>query len=278
MLKIIKPEKINKLNEVVIIPDLPLFETSYDIDDEDVQNEEGSSINKLSRELYNKVIDKAKVESEVIRDKMLKMTNSERQLILNEAQSEVIHIQRNAQKEAQDIINQAKEEYDSILEQARQEGLKKGIDEKSEAVEGLLKDIEGSLEEMKELQVQYMQEYAKEIKGLSLQIAEKVIGHKIEENDLFLMDTIKSVLRTVRDAKWITVEISEKLPKLVEMVIQEMSTSGNNSKIEVQTIKDADKGTCVIQLSDRVIDASIATQLKNIEEYFKEDDEAVYAK
>ena len=61
------------------------------------------------------------------------------------------------------------------------------------------------------------------------------------------------------------------------MVIEEMSTSGNNPKIEVQTIKDADKGTCVIQLSDRVIDASIATQLKNIEEYFKEDDEAVYA-
>lgn len=278
MLKIIKPEKVNKLNEVVIIPDIPSFDTPYDTDNEDVQNEEDISINKLSRELYNKVIDKAKADAEAARDKILKMTNDERQLILNEAQSEVIHVQRNAQKEAQDIINQAKEEYGTILEQARQEGFKKGIDEKSEAVEGLIKSIENSLEEMKELQIQYMQDYAKEIKGLSLQIAEKVIGHKIEDNDLFLMETIKSVLKTVRDAKWITVEISEKLPKLVEMVIEEMSTSGNNPKIEVQTIKDADKGTCVIQLSDRVIDASIATQLKNIEEYFKEDDEAVYAK
>jgi flagellar assembly protein FliH len=276
LFKIIKPEKVHKLNEVVIIPDLPSIET--DFDEENADNEESSEVKKLSREIYNKVIDKAKADAEVEREKILRMTNEERQSILNNTQSEVIHIKRNAQKEAENIINHAKEEYNRILEEARQEGLKKGIEEKSEAVEKLIKNIEGTLEEMKELQIQYMQEYAKEIKGLSLQIAEKVIGHKMDENDLFLMDTIKTVLKNVRDAKWITVEISDKLPKLVEMVIEEMTTSGNNPKIEVQTIKDADKGTCIIQLSDRVIDASIATQLKNIEEYFKEDDEAVYAK
>jgi len=277
LFKIIKPEKVNKLNEVVIIPDLPLFEDAYEIDEGDIDSETGSTVKSLSRELYNKLFDKAKADADTVREKILRMTNDERQSILNEAQSEVIHIQNNAQKAAEDIINQAKEEYDKILEEARQEGLKKGIEEKSRAVEDLFKSIEKTLDEMKDSQILYMQDYAKEIKGLSLQIAEKIIGHKIEENDLFLMDTIKSVLRTVRDAKWITVEISDKLPKLVEMVIEEMSTSGNNPKIEVQTIKDADKGTCVIQLSDRVIDASIATQLKNIEEYFKEDDEAVYA-
>lgn len=277
MFKIIKPEKVNKLNEVVIIPDLSLFEDTYEIDEGDIDSETGNTVKSLSRELYNKLFDKAKADADAVREKILRMTNDERQSILNEAQSEVIHIQNNAQKAAEDIINQAKEEYDKILEEARQEGLKKGIEEKSRAVEDMFKSIEKTLDEMKESQILYMQDYAKEIKGLSLQIAEKIIGHKIEENDLFLMDTIKSVLRTVRDAKWITVEISDKLPKLVEMVIEEMSTSGNNPKIEVQTIKDADKGTCVIQLSDRVIDASIATQLKNIEEYFKEDDEALYA-
>ena len=145
MFKIIKPEKVNKLNEVVIIPDLPLFEDTYEIDEGDIDSETGNTVKSLSRELYNKLFDKAKADADTVREKILRMTNDERQSILNEAQSEVIHIQNNAQKAAEDIINQAKEEYDKILEEARQEGLKKGIEEKSRAVEDLFKSIEKHL-------------------------------------------------------------------------------------------------------------------------------------
>lgn len=275
MLRIIKPQNINKLNEKISIPDIQFEIPSFEFSD-DGENDDNEEL-KISRDLYKKLIEKAKVQAEYIQEKMLRITNEERKKILEDAQNEAMEIQQNAYNKAESILKQAEEDYEQLTAKATQEGLRKGIEGKSEAIAELIEKFEKTMSEMKESQLIYMQDYAKELKWLSLEIAEKIISHKMDENDLVLMEIIKSALKGVRDTKWITVQISEELPKLVETVIKEISLNDCDTKIEVQSLKDVDKGTCIIQLADRVIDVSVLTQIKNIEEYFKESDGTVYA-
>jgi flagellar assembly protein FliH len=271
--KIIKPQSTNKLCDAIEIPDL------YINDDilEETENEECNEKVKIAKELYEKLVENANAYTEQIRERILKKTNEERDAILNAARYEALEIQKSARKEADDIIQQAKDSYEQIADDAFNEGLEKGIAQKADAVEELISEIKETMSELKEAQLQYMKDYAQEIKWLSLEIAEKIISKRLDEDDLVLVNIIKPILKNIHDAKWVTIQISDKFPELLERVIKEMSINDIDARIEVKQLKDVDKGTCIIQLEDRIIDASVLTQIKNMEEYFKTGDDTVYA-
>jgi len=112
----------------------------------------------------------------------------------------------------------------------------------------------------------YFEKYANELKSLSIEIAEKVIYSKISENELVLNNLVKTTMKMIKDAKWVTIEISSKLPELAKSLEKEMLKGDLAKKLEIHLLEDYDEGTVVIQSPDRLIDASVKTQIHNIKD------------
>ena len=73
-------------------------------------------------------------------------------------------------------------------------------------------------------------------------------------------------MKMIKDAKWVTIEISSKLPDLAKSLEKEMLKGDLAKKLEIHLLEDYDEGTVVIQSPDRLIDASVKTQIHNIKD------------
>ncbi len=134
------------------------------------------------------------------------------------AQKEISIMQRDAKAEAEAIIAQAhaekeqmlrdaSEKASQILSDAYQEGIKKGFEEKKTLLDNLAIYISNSIEEIKRERNEFFEAYAKELKVLAIDICEKIISHKIDEDDMVMYGIIKDAIRYVRDTKWVKAEV-----------------------------------------------------------------------
>ncbi len=270
MHKILKSGNFLSSEEQVDIPDyIPPVTPVIEISDFDMEGIDDETLKKKCAEM----IENARAKSEEISEQIINNANAQKNEILQHAEQEAEQIVQQANEEAEQIIQQANEDADNICTDAYNKGCEKGIKEKRAEVERILNEIQSIIEEMKSVQNDYFKRYAHELKYLALDIAEKVTMNKIEENDEFLLKLIVQSVKSIRDADWITIEISEKLKQLSEDIENAMHSSGLSKKTEVQPTADMDKSSCILKAADRIVDISLKTQLENVKVYFEKCDE-----
>lgn len=187
-----------------------------------------------------------------------------------QAHEEAAKIIADAVEKSKQMINDAQKKADQIKSIAYEKGYSEGAQARNRLVTENIDSIHQAISEMKNDQDEYFDVYARELKGLSVDVAEKLICQKLEDDDKLLFSLVKRAIRSIRDAEWIKVEVSDKLKNSASQLEKELSDIKENQRVEVELRRNADKGTCVIHTAEGVIVASVLTQLQNIREYFSE--------
>lgn len=202
----------------------------------------------------------------ILEDNNKNNIDDECEKILQQALADAEKIRKDAEIERQKIIENANEQADNIL-LAAEEHIKKVENDRFTIC---ISDIYNLLMELKRDQDEYYFKYSDELRFLAIEIAEKILAQKLEKDERNLFPLVRSAVKTLRDVSWIKVEISDKLKEHafeLENILKEAKRSQN---IEIELRRDADIGTCVVHTADRVIVASVKTQIENIKEYFSQ--------
>lgn len=180
-------------------------------------------------------------------------------------------ILKSVDAQAAQILQEAQEKAEKLRVQAQREGYGKALEQKAKELDKCIKEIDCKLEELAERQKQFFQAYTQELQDLAIDVAEKIMAHSIEADPMKMADLVMQAVASVKTQDWVTVEISDRLPELGEYLKKEYAEYLNSRRIEFVP-QDAPEGTCVIQTSTGITDASIATQLGNLRSLIKAED------
>lgn len=143
MYKIFKSNEIKEVEKKISIPDKkiePPKKAKVNVDVE-CNSEE-------AKKLFDSIIEEAQEEADRIFESTSSLLETKRHAIISDAKEDAIQIKNSAELEANSIIEKAKAEAISIKENAYLEGLQEGINQKSEAVDKIISDIEKKIKEL----------------------------------------------------------------------------------------------------------------------------------
>lgn len=247
MHRIIKPGGFAESGKVVQIPDAapppPPPEETFDF----LSDEQGGE--GIPRQLYDSVMQKAQEDADSFTEK----------------------VRRLAQVERDGIIKKANEEAEKLKKRAYQEALAAAVEGRQTEIDACLKTTRDTLAALRVEHQDYMKLYELELREFALDIASSIMQKRISEYGADISDMIKHAVNSVKDADWITVEISGRLPQLLVVLQKELEDGNGRGKIEI-VAKDMAADSCLIRTPDGTIDASVTTQLENLREYFKQVD------
>ena len=187
-----------------------------------------------------------------------------------------------ARKEAERIIKEAQKEAEALKEAAEQEGyvsgFKKGSklgqsqaeaegkrqwDEKLEAVESDVTEfLEGCTDEKQKI----LDQYIDDLKDLSISIAQKVIQVSMKSSGEIIKRMIISATDTLKKAEWAKIYIAKADTQFLAQT--DVALMGNlkrlSDNVKIIPVENSESGTCIIELPNQIIDASVNTQLDNI--------------
>ncbi|WP_242968877.1 FliH/SctL family protein [Marasmitruncus massiliensis] len=234
----IKQGQVAKSDQVVLIPDIQIQKPKAQ-----EQAEEPSEPQISFEELYEQTVSEARQEAERVSKEILKLAHSEHDV----------------------LIKQAEEDAERIRAEAYREGLERGRQEKREELRTAIENTNRAIQQIELENVQYMHLYEEELKNLAVDVASRILRKRITPDGHELAELVKAAINSVKDADWITVELSERMPGLLSFLESELKESRTNAEI---VAKDLPEDTCIVKTSDGNIDASVTTQLRNVKEYF----------
>lgn len=227
-----------KSDQVVLIPDIQIPKPKAK-----EQAEEPSEPQVSFEELYAQTVSEARQEAERVSKEILKLAHSEHDV----------------------LIKQAEEEAERIRDEAYREGLERGRQEKREELRAAIENTNRAIQQIELENVQYMHLYEEELKNLAVDVASRILRKRITPDGHELTELVKAAINSVKDADWITVELSERMPGLLSFLQSELKESRTNAEV---VAKDLPEDACIVKTSDGNIDASVTTQLRNVREYF----------
>ncbi len=207
--------------------------------------------------------------------------NDEEEVKAN-ADNDLLSQTENAEARAAEIIEKANSRYEEKLAQAREqarqiyktaydagfsEGREKGSSEaRSEAEEGLAR-IKELFAEIDALKTKMIRDNEKSIISLSVRIAEKIVNKVLSEDDKAFVNIFENAVEELSEQKWVKLSVSEYEAEFATMSSDYLlGMIKDAERLEISVIKDAPRGTCVVETEGAIIDASAATQLGVIKE------------
>lgn len=187
---------------------------------------------------------------------------------------------RQAEEKAELILRDAREQAELLREQGYAEGRKLGyeegvqdayeeqrmiLDKEIQALQTNVADVIRSVSTEKE---KLMETVVDDLKKISLAVAEKIIQTSLQSSEDIIKRIILAATDKMKKRQWAKIYITKcntgiSLEADVEF-LERLSRLSDNVKIV--TMDNAEEGTCIIELPDEVIDASVGTQLKNIKD------------
>ena len=122
------------------------------------------------------------------------------------------------------------------------------------------------------MQVDYFEKYERELKYLAIEIAQKMIISRIEEDDLTLNRLVMQTVNASKGSAWLKVEISEHLVGLVDTLKEELKNADDYCRMEVVPTASPDD-TVRVSGEQGTVDASISTQAENLRVAFESAEE-----
>lgn len=171
-----------------------------------------------------------------------------------------------AQAQAAALVQAACVEAEQIKETARQEGYDAGYKEleaeRSSCGEKLA-EIEAGLEENVD---SYFTALEPEVVTLAIAIARQVVKREIESDKEFVLGTIRSGLRQLRERHEIKVRVNPADYDLVRAHKEDIASSCDGIRsIEIIDDRRVDAGGCIIDSANGYLDGRIDTQISEVE-------------
>lgn len=206
---------------------------------------------------------------------------NQREIILKEANEEAARIINNAKRKALNEIAECKQKgyeegYNAGLEIGKNKGYSLGfesgkvniVEELKDKNESKLKELANLIALVEEEKQEILSKYEKDLSKLAIDIAEKIIKQKIQENDNIISRIIKSVVSDYRNTEWIKIYISIKDDVISIQADKDLINELNKISKDVKFVvsEELEQGSAIVETPDNIVDAGINTQFKNFKE------------
>lgn len=165
------------------------------------------------------------------------------------------------------LISRAQEEAGTIRENAAKEGYKEGLEKLQDDIQQFRNSISNFINAKQEV-FEYI---APDILEISVDIARKIVKKEIEQNPQIVLETITDVLNALpKEEAKISLKVNpSQLTFIKENIPEILSSLGMDVKVNISADNTITLGSCIVQTSNGVVDATIDTQLDIIKEVFK---------
>jgi flagellar assembly protein FliH len=200
-------------------------------------------------------------------------TDKEAEAIINDAKQLYLKIIEEANNEAQSILEATAAEAQSItasaLENGYKEGYEKGYREGRLEAQSIIDEAEEIREYLDIRKEQLYKEAEEQVMQVVLDIARKVIGDELKQNDEVILALINQALQKCAFKKKLVLKVSaadysfvsenkDRICMLVEGI----------SDIDIVSDLSLSEGSCIVETPSGEINSSIDVQLKEIENMF----------
>ena len=203
-----------------------------------------------------------------------------------------------ARVQAEEIMAQARREGEALLEEYRQraqqeaqearaaaqdEGFRQGYSdgmakaqvESQAALQQLQQQqadqVSAFLEKASQAREDLLDQTREELCDLSIAVAEKVIHISLKSSREVILRMVQMATERLRRREWVRIyvggcearELSQITPALTA------SLAGLSDHIQIIPMADDESGTCIIEMPDEIIDASVSTQLNNLKDILR---------
>lgn len=185
-----------------------------------------------------------------------------------------------AEEKAKQILEDARSQADILRQKAFQEGQEEGredghraayeeqrrlLDEEVRQLQADAADVINSLSIEKD---KLLEQYIDDLKRISLAVAEKIIQTSLQSSGDIVKRMILAATDKITKKQWAKIYITKCNTGISMDVdtdfLDAMSKLSEN--IKIVTMDNGEEGTCIIELPDEIIDASVSTQLENIKD------------
>ena len=200
-------------------------------------------------------------------------------LILQRAEGEAQKIIADAQREAQRISTEAYEQAkESGFQAGREAGYRDGLEEgtrwgrsefereREDLAKRMEADIADFMEKAADKLDQQLDKNVEDLRDLALAVAEKVVCISLKSSSDVVARMIQTAIDKRKRREWVHIYIAEcdakrmaSIPPSLASALSELS-----DRVRIIPMADDEAGTCIIECPDEIIDASAATQMKNI--------------
>ncbi len=172
-----------------------------------------------------------------------------------------------AQAELEQLRKIANEDgYNMGFSQGLAEGRRQAQTELEEKAAAQEQEIQTFLKEAVRARDEILDESKEGLKELALAIAEKVIRISLKSSGGVLVRMIESATAKRRRCEWVQVYIADCDARAAAETIPELTQalSRLSERVRIIPMADDESGTCIIEMPDEIIDASVSTQLDNL--------------
>ena len=206
-------------------------------------------------------------------EKELKYARLQAEAIIRDARKEAEAYQEEARKaveqELEQLRDQARQDgYNSGYAQGMDDAAKEGqrrIDAQSKEQ---IESVERFLEEAARARDQLFDDCREDMKDLALAIAEKVIRVSLKNSSDILLRMVDAATDTHKRCEWAHIYVADSDLEGKAFTMPELTEQLGHvaERIRVIPLADDESGTCIVELPDVILDASVSTQLGNIKE------------
>jgi len=206
------------------------------------------------------------------------------EVALDEAKVEAEEIIKNAKREASLLLENTEKDSENIRKTAEEtgyaagftkgeaEGYEKGFKEGKGECRETLEELNGILSRIDGEKDMLFKEYENKLFDLIFTISNKITAGSLNQKDKSVISKmLKEAAKNFRGSSYIKVSLSKlDVEESVNVDIEDLSRIfAENQHIEFEILKDAPKGTLILDNGSEITDAGILTQLKMLEDLGK---------
>ncbi len=191
--------------------------------------------------------------------------------ILAEAQQEANELREKAmadlEAELGELRNQAHTEgYQAGFAEGMAEGRQEARLQLEQMAAEQENEVAAFLKDAVRVRDQLLEDSKQDLKELALAIAEKVIHVSLKSSGDILIRMIESATAKRRRCEWVQVYIADRDARASANTVPELTEalSRLSDRVRVIPMTGDESGTCIIEMPDEIIDASVSTQLDNL--------------
>ena len=161
------------------------------------------------------------------------------------------------------LISRAQEEAVQIKEAAYQEGYNLGLEKAQADLVAFKSNLGAFLSSEKRV----FDAIAPDLIEISLEIAKKIIKHEVQTDPQIVIDTVTDILKSIpKNEPKITIKVNSTQAQYVkDNLPAQLTILGVESKVNILADDNITEGSCIVQTSNGVVDASIEAQLDIIQ-------------
>lgn len=204
--------------------------------------------------------------------------------VVKQSEEDAAKLLEDARKEAEEILADASREAEKAREEAGQAGFREGYEagyregrqraeaECQEAYRAALAsfqaDMRQALKSVDTAKEHCLRSYLDELKDCAVAVGEKVIHISLRSSGEVIRQMIIAATEKLKKTAWVKIYIDkcdyDMMMEADAAILDELSHLSDNIKFIVMDKED--RGSCIIEMPEEIVDVSVNTQIENIKD------------